>query len=524
MKLRPAIPLAAVLTLLAASCSSSAPTSGSNAGAATIPQLKVGLASSFPSLDLAKTINANYVDVLSLETLMKFGPHGQVAPNLATSVTRPDPLTYAYHLRHGVTFWNGDPLTAADAAYSMNHERALGSQVAFTYSSVDSITATDPYTVTVTLTRPDATWQYTAAEYTSAIFEMKFAQAHQGTFGGSKALIMGSGPWEIDSFDPTKGVELSANPHWWGGKVPFSHIAVTFFANATSEALAFRAGNIDLAPDISQPRTFAATSGATLISVPSCSNTWFAMNTQVAPWSDIHVRRSVAYALNRTDIIAAGGGYATPIYTLIPPELLRSIAAQARISTLLNSIPRYSYDLAKAKQEMAQSAYPHGFTATISEYNWSDATNISQVIAAELAKIGIKLQIKYLDVIAWQGLQTGPDTKRSTVYASGGCFNPDPNAYSDFLGSQNLKPGQWNIADYAPAAVDKLLAAGVATSDPTKRFAIYSQLFARLQADEPYVGLSVSDITLALSPKFAYSGFNEWFAYSPYPLNIKAAA
>ena len=305
MKLRPVIPLAAVLALLAAGCSSAASAPASSAAAATIPLLKVGLASSFPNLDLAKTINANSVDVLTLDTLMKFGPQGQVEPNLATSVTQPDPVTYVYHLRHGVRFWNGDPLTATDVAYSMNHERAPGSQVGFTYASVKSITATDPYTVAVTLTHPDATWKYTAAEYNSAIFEMKFAQAHQGTFGGSRALIMGSGPWKIDSFDPTKGAELSANPHWWGGKVPVSHISFTFFSSATSEALAFRAGNIDLAPDISQPQSFAATSGAKLIRVPSCSNTWFAMNTQVAPWSDIHVRRAVAYALNRTDIIAA---------------------------------------------------------------------------------------------------------------------------------------------------------------------------------------------------------------------------
>jgi hypothetical protein len=50
------------------------------------------------------------------------------------------------------------------------------------------------------------------------------------------------------------------------------------------------------------------------------------------------------------------------------------------------------------------------------------------------------------------------------------------------------------------------------------------QLFARLQADVPYVGLSASDICIALSSKFAYSGFNEWFQYGPYALNIKAAS
>jgi peptide/nickel transport system substrate-binding protein len=174
---------------------------------------------------------------------------------------------------------------------------------------------------------------------------------------------MGSGPWKVDSFDPTKGADLSANPDWWGGEAPIQHISLTLFASETSEALAFRAGEIDWAPQINSPRAFASASGAKLQSVPSCGNGFFGMNINDPGWNDVHVRRAVAYALNRTDIIAANGGYAQPIYTLTPPSLLSNVASQCQINGLLGSLPLYQYNLTKARQEMAESAYPHGSPA-----------------------------------------------------------------------------------------------------------------------------------------------------------------
>jgi peptide/nickel transport system substrate-binding protein len=497
--------------------------SGAGASSAPIPLLRVGLDFDLSSLDETKNISANNIDGLSLETLVQFGPQGQVEPDLATSWDQASPVTYVYHLRPGVKFWDGHPLTATDVAYSLNYDRGAGSDVAFSFSGVKSITATGPSTVTVTLTAPDASWKFVPAEENAYIFEKHFQQAHASTFGQPGTLVMGSGPWVIDSLDPTKGAQVTANPHWWGGKVQIQRVAFTFYASETSEALAFRAGEIDLDPGISSPKSFAATSGAKLLSTPSCSNGFFGMNVTQPGWNDVHVRRAVAYALNRPDIIAAYGGYATPISTLTPPQLLQSVASKSRVTALMNSIPLYPYSLEAAKQEMAESAYPQGFSAVMDIDNYGTDPDVDQVIAAELAKIGIKLQLKELNVTAWQGIENGPAAKRSTAFGGGGCFQPDPNTYSDFLGSKNLAAGGWNFSNYAPAAVDTLLAQGVATSSPAQRFAVYSKLFERLQQDEPYVGLFVSDTTAALSSKFTWPDFNPWFWDGAFALGIKSA-
>ena len=110
-----------------------------------------------------KELNGGFITGEALETLVKYGPQGQLEPVLATSWAQASPVTWVYHLRHGVRFWDGRPLTAADVAYSLNYDRSPGSQVAFAFTDVKTITATGPYTVTVTLTQPDASWQYVPA-------------------------------------------------------------------------------------------------------------------------------------------------------------------------------------------------------------------------------------------------------------------------------------------------------------------------------------------------------------------------
>jgi peptide/nickel transport system substrate-binding protein len=489
----------------------------------------VGLNSPLPTLDPPKAIGAEWINQLSLETLLRFGPKGNLEPDLATSVTQPNPVTYIYHLRHGVRFWDGSELTAADVAYSLNADRAPGSQLLFSYTSVKSITAASRYSAVVTLTHPDASWQYVPAEQTAVIFEKKFAQAHKTTFGQGGVLVMGSGPWKLDSFDPATGATLSANPHWWGGKVPVQRVTFTFFSNANSEALGMRAGEIDVAPDVLAPKTFASTSGAPMLTVPGCNIDFFGMNVSTPPWNDIHLRRAVAYALDRPDIIAARGGDAAPVSTLIPAQLLQAIASPAQVNTLLGSLNLYPYSLAKARQEMAESAYPHGVSTTILEWNDPTVLNESQALAAELQKIGIHVQIKVLPVNTWDAVQSGPAPKRMAAYAFNGCFSPDPSTYDDLLGSQNTAAGSWNVADYAPQAVDTLLTESLTTTGAAGRFAIYSKLLQRLQDDVPYVALFLEDAGIALSSKFAEPGFSFWpspatsSGYPEFYLDLKPA-
>ena len=520
--------LAVVLLAGAASACSSASQSAGPASASAangvIPLLTVGTADQEPTLDPAKNTSSGVIDNLSLETLLNLGPDAQLEPNLATSVTQPNAVTYVYHLRPGVKFWDGDPLTATDVAYSLNYVRGQNSHAAYVFPPVKSITATSPDTVTVTLPGPDPAWKYTPALTYTGIFEAKFAQQHKGTFGQPGTLVMGTGPWEVTSLDPTTGAELSANPHWWGGPVPITHISVKVYTSQTSLALAFRAGNVDLVPEITDAKSFTATSGAKLLTTASCQDGFLTMNTQTAPWNDVHVRRAVAYALNRTDIIAAAGGYATPLYTFIPPQALVTVASTAQVSQLLNGLNQYPYSLTKAKQEMAQSAYPHGVNATLQVYEEGNLVNVAQVEASELAAAGIHVTLKQVTLNVAEANGTGPATARPTSAWEGGCINPDVSGYDFYLGSSNTKAGEWNEADWAPASVDGLLATGTTSDDSAQRFAAFSGVVRQMSADVPYVPLYLHEVSIALSSKFTDPGYNYWyFLDDNYALGIKEA-
>ncbi len=248
MNFGPASVIFAMAALLGAGAApASAVAASASAAGATIPLLRIATDYQLPTLDPTKYSSATIVTSLSLETLLTLGPQGQLLPNLATSWSATNPVTYVYHLRQGVKFWDGDELTAADVAFSWNYEREAGSQYNTGFGSVKSVTASGPSTVVVRLVHPDASWQDTPA-FTGEVFEKKFFEAHPRTFGQPGTLIMGTGPWEVDSLDPTTGAQLSGNPDWWDGTVPIDHISVQIFANSTSEALAFRAGDEDLDP------------------------------------------------------------------------------------------------------------------------------------------------------------------------------------------------------------------------------------------------------------------------------------
>jgi ABC-type transport system substrate-binding protein len=147
--------------------------------------------------------------------------------------------------------------------------------------------------------------------------------------------------------------------------------------------------------------------------------------------------------------------------------------------------------------------------------------NISQVVAAELQKIGIHASIKALTLDAWEAAETGPVSKRQTSFSTGGCEGPDVSGYDHYIGSL----GQFNLAGYAPAAVDKLVAAGLATTKPAQRFAIYSKLLQRVATDVPYVPLYVDDYTIAVDNGFVVPAFNQpAFQFDDWALQVKRAA
>jgi len=240
----------------------------------------------------------------------------------------------------------------------------------------------------------------------------------------------------------------------------------------------------------------------------------FFMPTTTPPWNDIHVRRAVAYAMNRTEQIQAKGIPAVPVTTLILPVQLQRLVSKARVDAMIKKLPQYPFSLAKARAELAKSAYPKGFNAsfpTIASFFGNDP----QVVSAQLAKIGINLDVKIIPLPDWLDLVISKRSIEGITFAV--CLTGDPSDYvTNYLGSSIV-----NAANYRPPAVEALIKQSVFYTNPEKRFATYTKLLQHLNTDLPYVPLFSQQATMAISSKFTWPTFNSRWAFRNYVAEVK---
>jgi peptide/nickel transport system substrate-binding protein len=523
LRLRSLPAIAAAAILVAAVSLSSASASGQRGGA--IPLLRMGVLGPLPSVDRNRqgSLAAYPVSTLGLEDLVGVTPTGKLIPWLAESVTRPGRNVLVYHLRHGVRFWDGSEMTSADVANAMNYTRYPTFGLSAVYSSIKTIVPKDKYTVVVTFKHPDNTWADYSAIHT-AIFEKKFQQEHGATMGQAGVLEMGTGPWEFSSLDPTSGIELTANPHYWGGPVGIQHISIKLFSDENSAALAMRAGAIDGFLYLQDVKGFRAAAGsnADIVSSPGAFLTYLRININIAPWNDVHVRRAVAYALDRSQLISVYGSPALPTSTMILPFQLQQIATPAQVAAMLKTVPTYPYSVAKARAELAKSAYPNGFSATIDTD--SVHANLMQAIAGQLGKIGIKLTVDQVPPNTASAEQLATDNPKAGLATIGLGATLDPGAYPHYTLTRKTYGNAPSGIFYETPAVDALITQGETETNDAKRFAIYTKMLRIVGTSEPVVALFSPDVNEAISNKFVWKKLNpeSLFASPPWALGISA--
>jgi peptide/nickel transport system substrate-binding protein len=174
----------------------------------------------------------------------------------------------------------------------------------------------------------------------------------------------------------------------------------------------------------------------------------------------------------------------------------------------MKSVQAYPFNLAKARAELAQSAYPRGFSFTLDSYQGPIVTE-EQVLAGTLAKIGIQMKINPMPISQWLGIVFGPREKLGMIYSGLGCASSDPSFDVNlFLPSKQAKAGALNVADYKNPKIDTLIAQALTTTNKAKRLALYAQILKIIQVDVPYVGVYSPDSNYALNPKYTWRNFS----------------
>ncbi|MFO1141470.1 MAG: ABC transporter substrate-binding protein [Amaricoccus sp.] len=325
------------------------------------------------------------------EGLTRFAPDGTIVPALAESwEIAPDGLSWVFHLRHGVTFHDGTPMTAEDVVFSFDRAMAKESVNAQKqlFQGINEVTAIDDATVEIGLDQPKG----------SLLFNLAWGDAvivSPATADGNKTKPVGTGPFKFSTWVQGDHVELLRNPDYWGTPAKLEKVTFKFISDPTSAFAAMMAGDIDAFPNFPAPENLAQFQADPRFQVligQTEGETILAMNNARKPFDDIRVREAVAHAIDRKAVIdGAMFGYGTPIGTHFSPanpayEDLTALSA---------------YDPEKSKALLAEAGFKDGFKATLALPPPSYARRGGEIVASELKAVGIDAQIVNMEWAQW---------------------------------------------------------------------------------------------------------------------------
>ncbi|MER7498652.1 ABC transporter substrate-binding protein [Nonomuraea pusilla] len=514
--------VATLSTLLAATACGSGPAASSGPAPAggEVATVTWAIDSGPRSLDPAHAYDGKSALVYQqiYDSLLYLDAAGRLVPGLAASWTQPDPLTYVYRLRTDAKFWDGTPVTAQDAAFSLRRhtDKGVASEFATYFGAVRSVTATAADTVTVKLSRPDPYFRYVPA-LAGQVMQQAYAAAHPGDLGTPQGRTMGSGPYRVESFSPATGAVLVRNPSWWGARPAVARLEFKVVSDPETLRLAVQSGSVDgtFLSDPSQSRRWRDGGTLKVQWVPSPQTVYLSFDVTSPPFDDVHVRRAVSLSVDRGGLTAAlFGGKARVSRSITPPESWGELASAAQVRAVYDGLPEPRYDPAEARAELARSRHPRGFQVTVpypASMKWLG--DVLQSLQQNLKPLGITLtpqQVPFQEYLAklyghrQLGLQLIPYTPEY----------PDPSGIPALvLGEEQARSG-FNTSGFTTPEIERLLSRQ-RSADPDERVEGVKRIMSILAEQQPYAPLFYTDIGLALNRRLVFDGaYTIWCNFS----------
>jgi len=361
--------------------------------AAQPTEIRIGVALEPPALDPTAGA-AEALDVVVyqniFEGLTRIDQNGAVQPGLAESWTiSEDGLSYRFSLHDGVTFHDGTSFDAEDVKFTFDRllaEDSVNAQKAL-YAPITAVTVIDPLTVEFTLSRPDGLFLFNLGRGDAVIVAPESAD-------NNASEPIGTGPFAFLQWDRGSRVILEQYGPYWGDKPSLTKASYVFISDTATMTNALLAGDIDGTNNFA-PEALAIFEGNPQFKVLVGSTegeTILATNNRKAPFDNLKVRQAIAHGLDRAEIIeGATYGYGVPIGTHFAPH-------HPYYLDLTNTYP---YDPAAAKALLAEAGFPDGFSATLKLPPVAYARLSGQIIASQLAQVGIKLELINVEWAQW---------------------------------------------------------------------------------------------------------------------------
>jgi peptide/nickel transport system substrate-binding protein len=474
------------------------------------------------SIDPIKAFNypENTVVANLCEGLMQLQPDYSIKPNLAERVDTPDATTYVYTLRQDVTFWDGQPMTAADVVYSLKRhlDPEEGSYWAGdVVGNIASVEQTGDAEVTVKLTAPDATFNSYMVTPIGTVVEQAFREKAGASFGTPAGGVMCTGPYSVGQWNEGQSISLTRNDSYWNADkaAKTAQVDINFIVDSAAIANALNTGAIDGSYDVplGALSTLQGSTQGTLDLGRSLQLVAI-ISTGHGAFADPAVRKALMLATDR-DAIAETvfEGTAQASRSLIPAggwaygsEVFQS-GREALAPTPV--------DIEGAKEALKDASVD--VSQPIKIVYPSERTYYADIIS-EISNgaraIGLTVEPSAVPSAQFGAFFSDPAAREgSDAFVTNNYMDvPDPLAYLRTIMGTG---GSQNYNDYSNPQVDELLSEAAATADDEKRAALVNEIQDIALADLPWIPIVDPSVRLFLNNRV--TGVPASFVYLYYP-------
>jgi peptide/nickel transport system substrate-binding protein len=452
---------------------------------------------SFQNIDTLDAHNTTFITACAIHNniyngLLKItstdGKSVDFKPELAREWEIQGDRVHVFRLHKGVTFHNGDPCTSADIKWNL--ERVKDKQQspihAWKLGLLESIETPDPQTIKLSFSKP---YPFLRVAFTGStgragtILSPRAVKEKGKAYGRSP---VGTGPFKFVEWKEGDFILLERFADYWdkdaaGGKLPYlDKVQIKFIIEPSTLVAALKTGEVDGINNVSPQFVADLRKDAKLNVFTAVGGNWRCMHMNMAkePFTDKNLRKAVTFALDRKEILDR-------------VEFGEGIIAHGPISPPMGGFYDAAYesgkngqyfDLEQAKALMKQSKHASGVEVMLLSGNAGTAPRQAEVVQAQLAKIGIKVNIELADAPTFRrrwlqerqwdlvGVQWDAD------------LDPDETLYPELHSSEAWNAGKWANADF-----DKMVEAARSENDFKKRKKYYEEAVRIINEDSPVV-------------------------------------
>ena len=477
------------------------------------------------SLDPAQSNNYTNEVVANLcEGLQTLQPDFSVTTGLATFHAAGG-TRLVYDINPRARFWDGKPVTAQDAVFSLKRVIDGPGQAWWDpayFSAVKSVTATGRLQVTVTLRRPDALFNELMATSAGAVQEAAFVNAHHGTVGTPKTGIMCSGPYRYVSWTSGEQIVIARNDSYWRGvTAKVKKLTFSFLQGDATESTALLGNAIQGMYNAPYTILKRLAQHGHLYYGKSLLEFLVTPTTKPGPLQNPLIRHALFMALNRAAVASSAfGGAAVAARTMLPPDAYAGVRSSASAGTGGSAA-----ELAQARKLVRQAGSPKQQIILAMDPGITDsATATMEALAQAGHSIGLTTVFKSVTLGQYYGLFQGGNGWKP-VNADGFAeqsYPPVADSLSEYQTLTSTKDPS-NIGRWSDPAFNRLVAQASAEQNAGKRAALLARIDAIAYQQMPFIPIVDVSNTLYMGPGLtgAPAAFTDFF--SPWAATLGAS-